>query len=65
MLVVNTEKILVGDCQELYYLTSDKETLCSLRKYNKIVVEGREFFIDGMVWENVGKENETTYYKYS
>jgi hypothetical protein len=65
MIEVNTEKILVGDCQELYYNTSYKETVCSLKKYKKIIIDGREFFLDGLLWENVGKDDETTYYKYS
>lgn len=65
MLVVNIEKILVGDCQELYYTTSYKETVCSLKKYKKIIIDGSEFFLDGLLWENVGNDDEITYYKYS
>lgn len=65
MTVVKKDKIFVGSLGELYYNTSYEDEICSLTKYKKIVINESEFFLNGLLWENVGKENEIVYYKYS
>lgn len=60
MLRINRDMVCEDDEKTFYFETNEK-SYASFEKVNSIKIKGVEYFLTGIMWEDIGKDEKTWY----